>query len=267
MLEISDLKVDLEYISSGLFIAQDEWIHPRRIIDSYEIIFVMNGKVFLQEDETKYILNKNDAFILFPDRQHFGYQTSGEKTSFYWVHFKTSDFSALGLNDNRLISLPDGYNINSLFKQLLHVVNTAEYPKYTADLYMALIISELIFNLLNMSRKYSALAKTVAEWIRINCKDKNITVNSAAEYFQYNQDYLSKLFKASFGVGMKEYINTERIKLIKKYLMSSGYTVKQISVMMGYKDENSLIKFFKYNEGISPVRYKNTYYNTHINKI
>lgn len=73
MLEIFDLKVDLEYISSGLFIAQDEWIHPRRIIDSYEIIFVMNGKVFLRENDTKYSINKTGLRIFSEPAFHMYY--------------------------------------------------------------------------------------------------------------------------------------------------------------------------------------------------
>ena len=37
---LSDSQKKLEYISSGIFKSNGEWIHPRRTIDSFEVIFV-----------------------------------------------------------------------------------------------------------------------------------------------------------------------------------------------------------------------------------
>jgi len=43
----------MEYISGGLFKSEEEWKHPRRVIDSNEIIYVVKGEVFIQEEDTK----------------------------------------------------------------------------------------------------------------------------------------------------------------------------------------------------------------------
>ena len=42
----------VKYISSGKFISNGEWIHPDRILDSYEMIFVTKGHVYLNENGT-----------------------------------------------------------------------------------------------------------------------------------------------------------------------------------------------------------------------
>ena len=76
---------EIKWISSGKFVSRGEWIHPDRIIDSYEIIFVIKGTVYIDENGTKHKLEKNDILLLEPHLRHFGYKTS-ENTSFYWLH-------------------------------------------------------------------------------------------------------------------------------------------------------------------------------------
>ena len=43
---------EIKWISSGKFVSRGEWIHPDRIIDSYEIIFVIKGTVYIDENGT-----------------------------------------------------------------------------------------------------------------------------------------------------------------------------------------------------------------------
>ena len=45
----------ITYVSSGKFVSAEEWIHPRRIIDSYEIIYVVEGCIYIQQDNSQEI--------------------------------------------------------------------------------------------------------------------------------------------------------------------------------------------------------------------
>ena len=40
----------LGYSFAGRFITDDEWIHPTRVIDTYEALMVTQGEVHLQEN-------------------------------------------------------------------------------------------------------------------------------------------------------------------------------------------------------------------------
>ena len=53
-----------DYINGGLFKSAEPWIHPERIIDSNEIVFVTKGTVFIEEDGIKYTLQKDDVLYL-----------------------------------------------------------------------------------------------------------------------------------------------------------------------------------------------------------
>ena len=56
----------------GEFHSRDEWIHPKRTIDSFELIFVLEGTVYITENNTNYCINKNNMIILEPGVEHYG---------------------------------------------------------------------------------------------------------------------------------------------------------------------------------------------------
>lgn len=133
MIEINENNLKIDYISSGKFISDSLWIHPRRIIDSYEFIIVDSGILHIQEGESIYILNRNDFLFLTPGKEHFGINPSPSSTSFYWLHFSINDFSLLNI-DYFNSKLKKPYKIINLFKELLHVSYSSEYPTFTKTL-------------------------------------------------------------------------------------------------------------------------------------
>ena len=59
------LKTDNNYFvyeNIGEFHSNDEWIHPVRVIDSYELIFVLSGTVYLFEEGKRYE-GQSPAFV------------------------------------------------------------------------------------------------------------------------------------------------------------------------------------------------------------
>ena len=241
----------------GEFRSQGEWIHPKRVINSYELIFVLDGKVCIQEDGNKYELCANECIILEPGKTHEGYETSKTPTAFYWLHFYTD------------MSMPfkeykggNFYDIKYLLKKLLHISKTPTYNKAARDATALMVFCEL--ENANIMGVGSSLANKIAEYIRINAQ-KGVSVAQTALYFGYNTDYISKLFKKIFGIGIKQYINSERIKYAKDLLLTTNLSVKEIAGTMNFDEENLFIKFFMYHEEISPSEFRDKYFNTHIN--
>lgn len=246
-----------EYVSIGLFRSQSGWIHPTRIIDSYEMIFVTEGTVYIKETDTEYEVSKNECLLLEPNKVHGGYKVGQGSTSFYWFHFKTDMQIPFKLCNN-----PDYYDTKYLTKKLLHMSNTPLYPKSALDTCGLMIFSELQKSAFETIG--NPIANKIAEYIRINTVNV-LTVKNIAKYFGYNSDYMNKIFKKTFGTGIKNYICTERIKLAKDLLLNTELSVKEISAQMNFADENRFIKFFKYNEEISPTQFRNKYFNIHMN--
>lgn len=244
------------YEMIGEFISRENWIHPVRIIDTYELIFVLDGCVHIKEDNEKYDIAKNECIILEPNKKHGGYKESSE-TSFYWFHFKT-DFKM----PFKTYKEDKYYDIKYLLKKLLHMSNTLSYEKSALDAAALLIFGELE-NAVRQNSGSSFINKA-SEYVRINT-NKNITAKSVADYFGYNADYISRLFKKTFGVSLKKYITDEKIKYAKDLLLNTGLSVKQIAANLGFSYENNFIKFFIYHEEITPVQFRNKYFKIHMN--
>lgn len=67
MIITNDFK--LEYIYSGLFSTDKNWIHPAKTEITYEIIYVISGEVFIEEYGKKYHLQKKRPhYIGTPNR-------------------------------------------------------------------------------------------------------------------------------------------------------------------------------------------------------
>lgn len=255
------LKIDhtnyFSFESIGEFSSDSEWIHPDRVLDSYELIFITKGEVFIREEDENYELYKNECILLESGKRHFGYKVSKNPTSFYWFHFKT-DFKM----PFKVYKDDEYYDVKYLLKKLLHMSKTPGYSSSAKDSAALLLFYEL--SQIAAATKASALANKIGEYIRIHA-DKGITVETAAKHFGYNADYISKLFKMNFGMGIKKYILSERIKKARDLLLNTELSIKEISAQMGFSDANHFIKFFMYHEEISPMKFRNRYFNTHMN--
>lgn len=254
----------ISYVSSGMFLGSN-WIHPQRTIDSYELLFVTKGEVYLDYNQERHVLCEGDAIMIYPDKPHGGYKISQGDTSFYWFHFLLSDPAFIsGLPE--VLRIEDVLKMKTLLNQLLDVTNAGTYSPYAADLITATILCEAaVQHSRSMKSGNKRIVNEIAEWIRIN-SDRPLTVELVSAQFGYNGEYLSRLFKRSFGIGLKKYIYSERIKAAKNLLISSYYSIKEIAHNLGWDNENLFIKFFKYHESVSPKKYRELYINMHLNK-
>jgi AraC-like DNA-binding protein len=247
------------YERIGEFHSAGSWIHPTRIISSYEVILVLEGTVYLREGNAEYALKQNQMLLLEPGTEHGGIREVTEPTAFYWFHFRTD----LPVNFKTYFG-PDYYDIKQLMKRLLHTTNTPGYSTGAADALSYLIFQELILRGPEEQPTNRVHVNQILEYIKVN-QSRNLTVAELAEHFNYNVDYMGKLFRKNVGIGLKEYLAEERMKLAKDLLLTTDRTVKQIGEEMGYSSENLFVKFFMYHEKISPSVFRSLYYNTHLN--
>lgn len=248
---------NVSYCGAGKFISDGEWIHPARRIDTYEIMFVISGTVYIAEDGVSYQLKENDMLLLEPMRHHFGYRHS-RNTSFFWIHF-TCDRKFDPTCKYRHISEP--YNLLLLFKQILHYRSenqTSECLDYLTRV--------LLFEVVSIQgQESSRLVAEISAWIAAN-RDMRLSVEQISARFDYNADYISRLFKTHYGNSLKEYINEIRIRYIKQLLLTREKSLSEVANLAGFTDYKYFLKFFKYHEGITPTQFLSSYPNIHINK-
>ncbi|MBR2617116.1 MAG: helix-turn-helix transcriptional regulator [Clostridia bacterium] len=152
----------------------------------------------------------------------------------------------------------DHYNYTLLFRRLNHL-STIGTPS-------AVIECEIALMLLNRHEKAqsSKLFSEIADYIQVRVASAP-TVSGVAEKFGYNPDYLSKLFIKHTGLPLKKYIDSERNGFVKSLLINTNLSIKEIASTAAFLDHGALIKFFRYNNGITPTEFRAQNFATHTN--
>ncbi|WP_156395412.1 AraC family transcriptional regulator [Paenibacillus sp. Root52] len=250
----------LEHYLCGKFISEGNWTHMKRSMPFQEIILMLEGEMYIAEEDQKYIVRPNDMLFLQSGRQHYGYQTSDAPVSFYWVHYDTQQLEFLSYPTYSTIQVPS--TANQLFKQLLHV---SSFSSEESDAALLLLLKELERNTKSDYRAHNAIVDHICKWIDLHIHT-DVTVAKVAETFNFNKDYISKMVKREKGVGLKTYILTQRINRAKQMLLNTNASVKEIAGACGFSDYKLFLRMFKQYEGLTPSEYRNHLYHTQLNR-
>lgn len=246
----------VEYIDAGYHISEGNWAHKKRFLDYYEIIFVSKGNLYLEVSGKQYSLSDNDILILPQYVIIRSYIASENPISFLWVKFHTTNFNELQIKNN-FFKIPDPYELIKLFKELMQISSSNTYPEYAKDIAVTHLLCYLSANCNNCNQRNHPNISAILQWIDENT-NADLSVEMVSNTFNYNKDYLCKVFKSELGTTMKEYINFKQMKKAKDLLITSDYTIKKISEILKYENSNQFIKFFKYHEKLSPNKFRNT---------
>lgn len=253
---------NIKYIHGGKFVSRGNWKHPERVIDSTEIIIVTKGTVYIARDGLEYVLTPGDVIRLDAGIRHGGTRISTDDVSFYWVHLVGAEPSELPPVYFRPESTVQA---EIICRQLLHYANTEGYPRESTDCLLKVLIMELTSENLRSGAGSHRLCSAVEEWVKNNCVTP-IKVSDVAAQFNYNEDYLNRVFRQFHPEGLKAYIDNIKIQKMKKDLISETLTLQEIAERYSFSDYKYFLKYFKYHEGISPTKYKQMYYNVKTSK-
>ncbi|MBO5883271.1 MAG: AraC family transcriptional regulator [Clostridia bacterium] len=249
---------NIDFSFAGFFQSKGEWIHPRKIEKTYEIIYVTEGEVYMNEGGKDICAKAGDLILLEPEAFHFGTKTTMD-VSFYWVHFFV-DKGTLPF-DERFFS---GFENSYLFKELLHYNNLPDIPEYLVNSLLLRILSELCY----MSNKngigYDARAEKIYEWIRINV-EAGLSVSDIAKHFGYSPDHISRICKKNYGVSAKELINRFLMAKARSMLANTDKYVKEVAAELGFTDDRAFVAYFKYHDGCFPSEFRNRFGKVHMN--
>ena len=252
MVTVNDISI--QYSHMGLFDSDNDWIHPTITVNSFEIIYVVEGKVHIREGERCFDLAKGDMLLLDPGVEHGGTRVSHGRTSFYWLHYTCNDPAAVSFPKK---SVPDAVATLRTFGELMHLQQAA--PEL-CELTLARFLLEC-----GRETEYGdKRAYEIAAYIRAN-KRAALTVTDVAEHFGYSPDHLSRLIKREFGYDAKTAIVKSRLKYAESCLLNSAYTIKEIAALCGFEDENAFVKFYKYHTGKTPTMFRNQFFHVKIN--
>lgn len=88
-----------------------------------------------------------------------------------------------------------------------------------------------------------------------------ITIHDIAGYLGLNETYFSKLFASETGCSASRYIIKRKIETAQNLLKFSDYSCSEISELLAFSSQSHFITKFHAECGITPLEYRNRYYN------
>ncbi len=94
--------------------------------------------------------------------------------------------------------------------------------------------------------------------------DELVSIHSTADLAQklfVSREYLSRSFRQSMGISLKQYITTKRIELAK-HLLQRGSPLSDVCAACGFQDYSHFITIFHRITGTTPARYQRLFQNS-----
>lgn len=84
-----------------------------------------------------------------------------------------------------------------------------------------------------------------------------ITLSSLASAVNYNESYISRIFKSETGRGIVEYLASVRIEHACQLLENTNLAIQDISNSVGFDSPQYFSIVFRKNKGVTPTEYRN----------
>ncbi|MGN0505733.1 MAG: AraC family transcriptional regulator [Lachnospiraceae bacterium] len=271
-----DTEKDFTYHWCGKFVSPDsEWIHLTRNLTDYELIVVTEGTLFIADDTQEYTVLPGEYLLMTPTVFQHGVKSS--QCSFYWLHFgyhKEQNDHALLLTSDDIAYTPGQLllprqgalasldRIIILMKQLQD--SDRRYREATLNRYLC---SAILAEASLQARTYPSYESHILkEQLYQDIRDyvfwhigENLKVSQVADYFGYNEKYLTTFFKKRSGISLKQYIIQVKMERAKAELSETSHPVSQIAFSLGFDDAHNFSNAFRRVTGLSPSEYRDSY--------
>lgn len=287
---VSSAQKPILYESCGNLISEDHFLHTRRVCESFVLLAVQKGTLYMTQGGIPYEIAENQVFLLEAGVEHYGHKASEGYLSYYWMHFRFDGTyeerrdecgtPVCGRQDHA--SAEESYvvpvrftlnapnRVNLLMVQLLDMARRDNFivtrrTVYASSLILLELTQEYIRHQTRKWREIPAGLNQVMEWIQSHY-GQTITVSLVADRFGYNPTYLSSLFKMYTGYPLLSYVNHLRISVSKNLLTNRALKIGTIASMCGFSDEKHYMKLFKRYEGMTPSQYRLAFFQKKINR-
>jgi AraC-like DNA-binding protein len=264
-----DARLPIQAHNAGLFVSRGRGLHPERVIQSHELIFVRRGILRIEEEGEEFEVAAGRTLLLRPGRLHRGTSPYAPDLSFYWIHFAVRD----GLDDGLSIDVPRYATVTrpnhlaELFRRFLDDQEAGRLTATSADLLLMLMLSEVSGSdpgENSVERSAAVLAGRADAYIRTHFHEPLNTSKLAGE-MGCNPDYLGRAFRGTYGKTITEAIHWRRLRHARRMLLESDRNIDEVSRACGFEDVGYFRKVFKRYEGMPPRAFRRLYAQMHVN--
>jgi AraC family transcriptional regulator, arabinose operon regulatory protein len=226
----------------------------------YLLLLLKTSSVFQLHD--KEVLAEKNSIILYKKEtpQHYCANQSTFANDF--IHFEAEGERELwNIPLDTLIALPSTKQVSKIIKDIyLEYISNNANREESMDLLLKLLfvkINELAAHNAEdtvLLGYYDALVNLRSLIYRH--PEEKWTIERMAHQLNLSTSYFQRLYKQTFGVTCIADVIACKIDYAKVSLASTGSTVREISVLCGYENEEHFMRQFKQEVGVTPTQYR-----------
>lgn len=240
--------------------------HPH--LNWFELTIATSGSGIVSTNNQPHKINTGEIYLSFPCDIHEIRATENEKFEYDFFSFYCDN----GEWNTALEEIIKNYRspakrtfrdnkISALIGYALTEFSTDKiYFKEVASGIFHLILAYLIRDFSNITQETATISDAKIICLQLmNYIDTHIysvqNLESVAEQYNYNYNYLSALFKKTTGKKLSEYYQNRRLETART-LLNAKKKIGEVSEMLNYSSPFAFSKAFKRSFGVSPKQYQ-----------
>ncbi|MBB5334956.1 helix-turn-helix domain-containing protein [Pectinatus brassicae] len=269
--------------------------HLRRIMPhTFDVIYVKSGRLYMEEDRNRFIVEKNQYLILPPQRLHKGYKCCDSETDFYWLHFYTTGdfFFAQQPLYNRNAPQKANYQFT---KEPFHISiaqygdvnkeNSGELEKcldkivqvridkniHRKNFYASAVSQiknqQLFFTILTLLCDTERLvnkkntAENIFDYLQLHYREA-FDLKKLADIFSFHPGHIIRCVKKQYGITPLQLFLHLRIEKAQQLLQENKMPIETIAEQIGFNDKAYFSKQFKKIVGTTPSDYRKKFFSS-----
>lgn len=247
-----------------------------------KIIYVLQGTVFLDIKLQKFKLKQND-FIVINSYDFLSIQSDSYDKSVIleflidcnyinrlYPNFSYMQFSCNSQNSNIIEEKYD--KIRFIISKLINYV-LKEQPE-TKMLSLSTLLELCLFLVNNFRVEETINDKKISNKYRLikilNFLDENydkedLDIEKIANHMKLSPQYILKIFRKNFSMGLTDYLNSLRLKKSLSDLLYTNKSILEIAIDYGFNDNKSYHRIFKREYGTTPGEFRKVNINNDFN--
>ncbi len=286
------LKSSLNYHWCGRFVAPDaSWMHMSRVLSDYELIIMIEGTLSIAglyalpgsgsdstPAEESFTVHTGEYLLMPPTERQYGVKSS--YCSFYWMHFSRSEAEKVSNKSDSLntsespsfsdenIKIPCQGTLRSIDRVILLLKQLQDSDRRYRNSLLnnsltCAILAEISLQMtagseVEQARYREQICHDITDYISWHLAEP-LRCSQIAEYFGYNEKYLTTFFRRNFGISLKNYIIREKMEHAKVILTESNTAVSELAFSLGFNDVHNFSNAFRNSVGLSPTEYRQVY--------
>ena len=270
---VYDLDFELIYISKSKF--ENDWHSTLHMHPFTEIFFITSGQGTFQIGDEVVSVKESDLILINPNCSHTERSVSSSNPLEYIVFAINNlaiGISPSTLNEDNSKDALNTYkvlNFNKKKSEILYNLNTLIKELEEKNLnYELACKSILTLFLIQVMRNTSSDIFITENFEKVNIEcmkiknyidshySENITLDFLSNLTYVNKFHLVHLFTKEMGISPINYLINKRIDESKNLLITTNYSIRDISSIVGFSNSSYFSQMFKKIAGISPKDFR-----------